>query len=160
RYGGSDAEELRAVIQTGEGDFLLAGKSSSGVSGDRTQASQGGSDFWLVKVAPDAAPIVAAREATPVEESVIKAKPALVNAFPNPFKDQIKVSFTLSQKQAATLKMYDSQGREVGTLFEGEAQANHTYQLQWRAQNKAAGLYLLQLQTPTLRQQKKLLLTR
>lgn len=51
--GGNGAEWLAGLQQTTDGGFLLAGKSESGIGGDRTQASRGSGDFWLVKLAAD-----------------------------------------------------------------------------------------------------------
>ncbi len=50
RYGGSGYDELKKVIQLATGEFILAGYSNSPVGGDKSQGSQGGNDFWLVKV--------------------------------------------------------------------------------------------------------------
>ena len=158
RFGGSGAEDLRAITQTPDGGLLLAGKSDSDVSGDRTQPSQGGTDFWLVKVAPETKPIIAAREAVESEEPVIKAGQVNLNAYPNPFSDKVTVQFILPETQPATLKVYDSQGREAATLFQGEVQANQENEVEWKAGSKATGLYILQLQTPTQRHQQKLII--
>jgi hypothetical protein len=52
RFGGSDYDFLlNSLQQTADGGYILGGTSYSGVSGDKTQASQGGSDYWMVKVA-------------------------------------------------------------------------------------------------------------
>lgn len=48
-YGGSGEDELQAVLNTPDGGFLLAGSSSSAVSGEKTEPSKGGIDYWLVK---------------------------------------------------------------------------------------------------------------
>jgi hypothetical protein len=48
-FGGVFADKLYAVIQTSDGGFLLAGESSSGVSGDKTQPLIGNTDFWILK---------------------------------------------------------------------------------------------------------------
>ncbi|QMU31047.1 T9SS type A sorting domain-containing protein [Adhaeribacter radiodurans] len=161
RLGGNQQEELRAVWITDDGGYLLGGRSNSDVSGDRTQPSQGDNDFWLVKIAPEKTPIVAERETTPVLAISVKEPTLhLLNAYPNPAREQVTVSFTLSQTQAARVKVYDVQGREITTLFQGEAQANQMYRVEWQASNKPAGLYFLQLQTPAILQQQKLLLTK
>ncbi|QHT71798.1 T9SS type A sorting domain-containing protein [Rhodocytophaga rosea] len=55
RFGGSGREVLNSAIQTTDGGYLLAGSSSSGVSGDKTQDSRGGSDYWLVKISSSGA---------------------------------------------------------------------------------------------------------
>jgi len=48
-FGGTNVDNLIAVIQTSDGGYLLGGYSSSGVSVDKTQPSQGGYDYWIVK---------------------------------------------------------------------------------------------------------------
>ncbi|QNF33636.1 T9SS type A sorting domain-containing protein [Adhaeribacter swui] len=159
RFGGSAKEELRAVVPTTDGGYLLGGRSDSGESGDRTQPSQGGTDYWLVKIAPVSSSIVASREISSVEE-VGEAPPMQLNAYPNPFGDQLAISFTLPETQPATVLIYDSQGRAIATLFQGEAKAHQTYELNWQASKKAAGLYFLQLQSATKKQQLKLLLAK
>lgn len=51
RYGGNNQEVLTSFRQTSDGGFILSGSSNSGVSGDKTQALQGGlSDYWIVKI--------------------------------------------------------------------------------------------------------------
>ncbi len=48
-FGGTNADYLRAVTQTSDGGFLLAGSSYSGADGNKTSANFGGSDFWIVR---------------------------------------------------------------------------------------------------------------
>ncbi len=50
RFGGSSNDELHSVLQTVDGGYILAGNSVSGISGDKTQASWGGTDYWVVKI--------------------------------------------------------------------------------------------------------------
>ncbi len=49
RFGGSGTEELCNVFPTADGGYLLCGSSFSGIEGDKTEASRGGADFWIVK---------------------------------------------------------------------------------------------------------------
>ena len=49
RFGGSSPDEQQSVRQTSDGGYILGGRSSSGISGDKTQASQGSTDYWIVK---------------------------------------------------------------------------------------------------------------
>ncbi|QMU27871.1 T9SS type A sorting domain-containing protein [Adhaeribacter radiodurans] len=160
RFGGSGEDELRTVTQTKDGGLLLGGRSNSGVSGDRTQPSQGGTDYWLVKVAPTTTSIVAARETTLTVEVTKPTELTPLMAYPNPFQGQLSVRFSLPQTQLAIVKVLDSQGREIKTLYQGEAKAKQTYQVEWQADNKAAGMYLLQLQTPTKLNTQKVLLNK
>ncbi len=48
--GGSDFDLLYDLIETTDGGFLLAGSSQSNISGDKTENSQGASDFWVLKL--------------------------------------------------------------------------------------------------------------
>jgi hypothetical protein len=49
-FGGSGLESLMSVQQTGDGGYILGGESASGVSGNKTSANFGSTDYWLVKV--------------------------------------------------------------------------------------------------------------
>ncbi|NVO30353.1 gliding motility-associated C-terminal domain-containing protein [Hymenobacter lapidiphilus] len=52
-FGGPETDNLYGLAATADNGFLLAGTSSSGVTlPDKTQACQGISDFWLLKIAP------------------------------------------------------------------------------------------------------------
>ncbi len=48
--GGSSNDLLRYVAKTSDGGFLLAGDSYSSISGDKSENSKGGGDYWVVKV--------------------------------------------------------------------------------------------------------------
>jgi hypothetical protein len=47
--GGDDNDYLYSIIQTSDGGYLLGGQSYSGVSGDKTEASEGSWDYWVIK---------------------------------------------------------------------------------------------------------------
>lgn len=49
-FGGRDAEFLSDVWPTRDGGYLLAGRSFSAATGDRSQPSRGGNDMWVVKI--------------------------------------------------------------------------------------------------------------
>ena len=49
-YGGDLDDYLKDLIQTPDGGYLLGGYSYSGIAGDKTSASYGGADFWLLKL--------------------------------------------------------------------------------------------------------------
>ena len=48
--GGSADERLWSVQQTTDGGFILGGYSDSDISGDKSENSQGGSDYWIIKL--------------------------------------------------------------------------------------------------------------
>ena len=48
-FGGLTTDNLRSLRQTPDHGYILGGLSNSGISGNKTQASYGAYDFWLVK---------------------------------------------------------------------------------------------------------------
>ena len=49
-YGGVKDEILATVFQTSDGGYILGGYSSSPISGDKSQASRGVIDYWIIKL--------------------------------------------------------------------------------------------------------------
>ncbi|QNF32131.1 T9SS type A sorting domain-containing protein [Adhaeribacter swui] len=166
RFGGDQDEDLRTVFQTPDGGYMLGGSSKSDISGNRSQPNLGlsirngnTSDFWLVKLAPvNTATSLITPAINPLTELTTTEELATLTGFPNPFQDKVTITFTLPETQTATLRILDSQGSEIKTLFRQKAQANQTYQLEWQAGKQEAGLYFVQLQTPAGQTTKKILL--
>ncbi len=52
-FGGDKKDELTSAILTSSGDILLAGHSTSGISGDKSEANRGDADYWIVMIDPD-----------------------------------------------------------------------------------------------------------
>lgn len=51
--GGSGGYDVMySIQQCSDGGYILAGNSDSGISGDKTEASQGASDYWVIKLEP------------------------------------------------------------------------------------------------------------
>ncbi len=48
--GGTSQDYLYKVITLADGGFLLGGTSYSGLNGDKTEASMGGADYWIIKI--------------------------------------------------------------------------------------------------------------
>jgi hypothetical protein len=48
-FGGVFTDRLYSVKETPDGGYLLAGESTSGISGDKTQLLVGNTDFWILK---------------------------------------------------------------------------------------------------------------
>lgn len=49
-YGGEYADLLRSMEQTSDNGYILAGYSTSPISGDKTEANNGSGDYWIVKL--------------------------------------------------------------------------------------------------------------
>ncbi len=48
--GGSGEEILRSIFQTVDGGYLITADSDSNISGDKTENSRGGFDYWIIKL--------------------------------------------------------------------------------------------------------------
>lgn len=48
--GGDDTDRARSIFKTADGGYLIGGDSRSNSSGDKTENSRGGYDFWVVKI--------------------------------------------------------------------------------------------------------------
>jgi len=49
-FGGPGYDELYDAQQTADGGYILAGASTSGVAGDKTEPSRGYDDYWVIKL--------------------------------------------------------------------------------------------------------------
>ena len=49
-FGGNSGDHFTSIEPTSDGGFILGGTSYSVISGDKSQASKGGADYWIVKV--------------------------------------------------------------------------------------------------------------
>jgi hypothetical protein len=70
----------------------------------------------------------------------------LVN-YPNPFNKATTIAFTLPQSGKTTLRVYNSVGFHVATLYEGHAEAEQKYTVDFDGSSLAKGVYIYQLQT-------------
>jgi hypothetical protein len=52
-FGGVGHDDLRAMLMTEDGGFLLGGYSNSNVSGEKADSSKGLTDFWILKLDAD-----------------------------------------------------------------------------------------------------------
>lgn len=50
-YGGDKDDQLYAICQTKDGNYVAAGNSNSGSTGNKNVSNQNGTDFWVVKLA-------------------------------------------------------------------------------------------------------------
>ena len=78
--------------------------------------------------------------------------------YPNPFNPSTSIEFTLPSDGHATLKVYNSIGQEVATLFNNDAKGGVFYQALFDGSKLASGTYFARLQFGNTLQIKKLLL--
>ncbi|NWG27108.1 MAG: fibronectin type III domain-containing protein [Ignavibacteriaceae bacterium] len=67
--------------------------------------------------------------------------------YPNPFNPSTKIIFTLQSSGNAVLKIYDSLGEEIATLFDGYAEAGRYNEVEFKADNFVSGIYIARLQS-------------
>jgi hypothetical protein len=76
---------------------------------------------------------------------------------PNPFKPNTRISFSLSSKSKASLKIFNVKGELVKTLLDREIDAGH-HILQWSGIGIHSGMYIAQLRKGESVLSKKLLM--
>jgi hypothetical protein len=84
---------------------------------------------------------------TPAEVEIGLAAKALTLAqnYPNPFNPSTKIEFTVPEGSFVTLKVYNTIGQEVATLFSGFADAGKIQQVTFDASRLPSGLYFSRL---------------
>jgi hypothetical protein len=82
----------------------------------------------------------------------------LCQNYPNPFNPTTRISFSLSENNYTTLKMFNILGEEVALLFDGNAEAGKLYVINYDASNLPSGLYIYKLQSGKNVEPKKMVL--
>jgi gluconolactonase len=77
--------------------------------------------------------------------------------YPNPFNPTTVISYQLAIKSLIEMKVYDSLGKQVATLVEGERPAGY-YSVEWDAADCSSGTYFYQLKAGSFAQTRRMLL--
>lgn len=86
--------------------------------------------------------------ASKVVNTPIALEVTTLMAYPNPFTFNTTISFTIPyEEENATLIMYDLKGSRIQSLYNGNANANQKYEIQFDRQNLPTGVYLYRLTT-------------
>ena len=85
---------------------------------------------------------------------------ALAQNYPNPFNPTTTMQFTVPNDGRATLKVYNTLGQKVATLFDGVASAGEYYQATFDGSRFASGIYFARLEFGGQSLVKKLLMTK
>ncbi len=81
----------------------------------------------------------------------------LSNIYPNPFNPTAEISFSLAEAGYITLMAYNTNGQQVGTIFDGY-QENGIHSYSWHASNLPSGVYYVKLSDGVNQQFKKAIL--
>jgi photosystem II stability/assembly factor-like uncharacterized protein len=98
----------------------------------------------------------------PVRVNVITSQPeeySLSQNFPNPFNPSTKINFSIPTESFVSLKVFNSLGEEIETLFAEELNAG-SYKYDWNAINLPSGIYFYRLQAADFMETKKMMLLR
>lgn len=87
------------------------------------------------------------RVVLPVEQTEMTVdKFELLQNYPNPFNPSTTISYSLSERQNVTLKIYNSLAQEVATLSEGEMDAGK-HRVEWNGDRFSSGIYFCRIMT-------------
>jgi len=79
--------------------------------------------------------------------------------YPNPFNSSTKIGFSLPYPGLVTLKVYDTLGREIATILQGE-HCDYQHEVEWNAAGFASGVYFYRLRAGDFLQTRKLTILR
>jgi hypothetical protein len=140
-YGGVDADVGRAVRQTTDHGYVVAGFTQSFGYPDY--------NIYVVKTSPD---VAAAAVPHPLPKTI-----ALHQNYPNPFNTSTRISFDLPKAGLVILKVYNVLGREVATLIEGFRNAGY-HSVLFDGSNLSSGIYFYRLEIGDMHEVKKMVM--
>jgi len=79
-------------------------------------------------------------------EDTSQSKFKLYSIYPNPFNVQTRIKFSISQASYVNISVYDSKGRLIKTLLNGNINSG-THTLIWEASDMASGIYIIRMST-------------
>lgn len=78
-------------------------------------------------------------------DATMPAQLFLSENYPNPFNPRTAIMFSSATTGRATLRVYDTLGREVATLFDGATEAGQRYHASFDGAGHASGTYVVRL---------------
>ena len=82
---------------------------------------------------------------------------ALEQNYPNPFNPSTIIRFSIPEQTNVTLKIFNSVGQEVASLFNGEVSAGN-HEVNFNASALSSGVYFYRIQSPSFTETKKMIL--
>jgi hypothetical protein len=73
---------------------------------------------------------------------------AMLISYPNPFSDKNNVEFEVSEDAKVSLSIYNTDGKLIKEMYQGEAKADQKYRFEFDAVNLPTGVYFYKLITP------------
>jgi hypothetical protein len=75
------------------------------------------------------------------EENNHGCKANIVHAYPNPFKDKLKLEWIAPKSEKVRLEIYDSRGHRIAMVYEGNVIAGNRYSFDWSAMGMKDHVY-------------------
>lgn len=124
--GGSQNDGNTNVIKTPDGGYFVAGSSLSGISGEKTEASRGQSDYWVLKLESN---------------SLTFSNPTLagIKVYPNPTTELLYINF--DKEFTGSIIQSDVVGKEIKQIKVSDSK-NIIFQLEG-----ADGIYFITIAT-------------
>ncbi len=88
---------------------------------------------------------------------VVPGEVTLEQNWPNPFNGETKIRFSLPSRDRVRIAVYDILGRQVALLLDEERSAG-VFDVYWKPERLASGIYFARLEAGTARQTRKMLL--
>ncbi|MEJ2628044.1 MAG: carbohydrate-binding protein, partial [bacterium] len=92
----------------------------------------------------------------PNEKGIVRSF-VLEQNYPNPFNPVTKICYSVPQKSDITIKVYNSAGKEVITLYEGVRQNGH-YSTIFNGEGLSSGIYYYRIQSGSYSKTQKMIL--
>ncbi len=127
--GGPNTDECFDIQLTSEGGYIIAGSTKS--------YGAGNTDFWVVRLESDAVDI---EELNPPLEN------QLFQLIPNPVNSQITFNYSLFEKSAVSIRIFDLFGKEVKTITKSN-QPSGSFNLKFNVSDLTPGIYFCKLKT-------------
>ena len=80
-----------------------------------------------------------------VDDEMISEENIVMNVYPNPFKEDLHVTFTLNEASITRVEMIDLTGRTVALLYNGSVEAKETIDVIYNPESLEAGMYICRL---------------
>lgn len=97
----------------------------------------------------------------PIEEVIKQTEEVnVINAYPNPFKDNLKLEWTAPDDDNVSLEIFDIQGSRLSVVYEGEVTAGTRYSFDWSSTGLQGKVYYLKYTSSKKVGYNKLLRTR
>jgi hypothetical protein len=119
--GGNGYDVLTKIVESHKNTFLVGGYSDSHISGDKTKATRGGVDYWIVKLRYNKLGDTSIISSTNNDLQITKSGDNKFSVYPNPARNILYVSIIGS----STFSLTDQSGKILITkIIRGNGEIN------------------------------------